>query len=96
MNWVCANTECGLPLRRSSVPYAQAPGTQQHAADGLCKRCYNNRRRDTEYLTPEQLTQARSALDGWLTARRNRINKGPQRCVKPTKPYKKPATHSKS
>jgi len=24
MNWACANTDCALPLRRSSVPYAQA------------------------------------------------------------------------
>lgn len=73
MTWVCANESCAQPLRRASVPLAQAPGTQQMAADGLCKRCYNQRRRDAEYLTPQQLHQARQALNDWLRARNKRL-----------------------
>ena len=93
MTWVCANTECGFPLRRASVPVADAPGTQQHAADGLCKRCYNKRRAQAEVLTPQQLQAARNALSGYLKARQTRLGKGAP-CAKQTKPSKKLPTNS--
>ena len=96
MNWVCANTECAQPLRRTGVRAVDAPGTLQVTADGLCKKCYNKRRSGAEVLTPQQLQAARNALDGWLQGRRNRINKGPQRCVKQTKHSTVPATNSRS
>jgi hypothetical protein len=75
VTWMCANTVCALPLRRASVPVSQAPGTQQHAADGLCKRCYNKRRAQAEVLTPQQLQNARNALNGYLKARQTRLTR---------------------
>jgi hypothetical protein len=93
MTWKCANTECGFPLRRASVPVAQAPGTQQHSADGLCKRCYNKRRAAAEVLAPQQLQAARNALNSYLKARQTRLGKEAT-CVKQTKPSKKQPTNS--
>ena len=74
MTWICAGKNCEQPLRKATTKLADAPGTLQVTADGLCKRCYNRRIfKETEYLTPQQLRQVRSALDGWLTERRKRL-----------------------
>jgi hypothetical protein len=69
----CANPDCGCPLRSTRTPLADAPGTRQAAKDGLCKTCYHQARKARPILTPEQLASARTALDGWLTQRNNRL-----------------------
>jgi hypothetical protein len=69
----CADESCGYPLRSTRTPLADAPGTRQAAAGGLCKTCYHQARKARPIPTPEQLTHARNALDGWLTARNNRL-----------------------
>jgi hypothetical protein len=95
MTWICAGTNCDQPLRRANVRAADAPGTLQVTADGLCKRCYNQRIfKETVHLTPEQLAQVKSALDGWMTARRKRLRSNEAPCANTANNSKKLRTNS--
>ena len=44
---------CNHPMRQAQVKLADAPGTRQHRAQGLCKSCYYLERRAGNIPDPE-------------------------------------------
>lgn len=74
----CVRCEC--KLRPAKVSKAKAPGTRQHAANGLCKSCYYFDRKASGLLVkPVELVPvfderlAASALACYLVERRRRL-----------------------